>query len=139
MRDQVTDGSGLEQRRRRATVPAVCIAWPGAAAAVFVGTMIVGQPVGAVTLTNQDTKTYHVTVILDGEHQDHELSPGKSMSGFCEDGCVIRLNGSPENDYALEGSERVSIEGGLVYYDGEEPQKKPGAESGDGRDGRSPE
>jgi hypothetical protein len=57
--------------------------------------------------------------MVKSSRRQHELAPGKLMTGFCSEGCVIRLDESAANDYALEGTERVSIEGGVVYYDGE--------------------
>ena len=43
---------------------------------------------------------------------------------FASQGCVIRLNGQRRQTItSLRDTERVSIEGGLVYYDGEEVKK----------------
>lgn len=81
----------------------------------------------AVTLTNKDSKTHSVEVRVKSSRREHELAPGNSLKGFCEAGCIIRLNGSADHDFILEGSERVSIEGGLVYYDGEEIKPKDDA------------
>ena len=78
----------------------------------------------AASLTNLDQAAYKIEVRVGSQSSEHELAPGRTMSGFCELGCVIRLNGSPDKDYILEGTERVSIEGGLVYYDSEEVQPK---------------
>ncbi len=78
------------------------------------------QPAAAVTLSNNDSKPYKITVTVKAESKVHDLAPGKKLVGFCKSGCVIRLNGSAADDYELEGTERVSIESGLVYYDGEE-------------------
>jgi len=84
----------------------------------------VAPPALAVTLTNRDAKPYAIEVRVKSANQKHDLAPGKSLTGICKDGCIIRLNGSGDADYALEGTERVSIEGGLVYYDGEEIKPK---------------
>ncbi len=86
-----------------------------ALAATFVCT-----PAKAVTLTNLDTKTHAVEVRTKSARRSHQLPPTETLSRFCEDGCIIRLNDSSDDDYILEGTERISIEGGLVYYDGEE-------------------
>ena len=77
----------------------------------------------AVTLSNNDNATYKIEVIAKSTRREHQLGPGKSITNICEQGCIIRLNGSADHDYELEGSERVSIEGGLVYYDGEEVKR----------------
>jgi hypothetical protein len=78
----------------------------------------------AAALTNRDSSTVNVEVMFKSSRLLHELAPNKSLSGFCGDGCIVRLNGSADNDYELEGTERVSIEGGLLYYDGEEIKPK---------------
>ena len=81
------------------------------------------DPAAAATLTNNDKTTYKIDVVRKGSPESHELAPGKVIARFCATGCVIRLNGSADDEYELEGTERVSIEGGLVYYDGEEITK----------------
>jgi hypothetical protein len=81
----------------------------------------------AATLRNNDAKTYKVDVIVKSSRRQHELAPGKTLADFCAEGCIIRLDESAENDYALEGTERVSIEGGVVYYDGEVAKPKDDA------------
>lgn len=81
------------------------------------------SPASAATLSNKDSAAHKIEVIAKSTRRQHELAPGKSIANFCKQGCVIRLNGSADHDYELEGKERVSIEGGLVYYDGEEIKK----------------
>lgn len=99
--------------------------WGGVLAVVAfaMGAQLPHQPAAAVTLTNNDKKTYKIDVVRKGSPESHELAPGKVIARFCSTGCVIRLNGSANDEYELEGTERVSIEGGLVYYDGEEITK----------------
>ncbi len=84
--------------------------------------LVVSAPsdAGAVTLTNRDDKTHTIEVQVKSSRRNHELAPGKSLSDFCIDGCIVRLNDTEDSDWSLEGSERVSIERGLIYYDGEE-------------------
>ena len=89
------------------------------------------QSAGAVTLSNNDSKAYKIEIMVKKASQEHELAPGKKLIGVCKAGCVIRLNGSAADDYELEGTERVSIEGGLVYYDGEEIVKPGDATKSD--------
>lgn len=86
--------------------------------------VIVGSDAHAAALTNRDARTVEVEVMFDSSRRLHELAPNKSLSGFCGDGCIVRLNGSADDDYELEGTERVSIEGGLLFYDGEEIKPK---------------
>ena len=93
----------------------------GACAAGFAWLIVtVAQPAAAVTLTNRDDKTYAVEVSANSARRAHQLAPGKSIAGVCKDGCILRLIGIADGEYVLEGTERVSIEGGLVYYDGQE-------------------
>ena len=89
-------------------------------------TLCVGNA-AAVTIKNNDQQSYQLEVIADGNRIKHDLPAGKALADVCKTGCVVRLNGSANDDYALEGSERVSIEGGLVYYDGEEVAPKADA------------
>jgi len=84
----------------------------------------VSGPADAATLTNRDAKPHQIEVLFKSARRAHELLPGKTLAGFCAEGCIVRLNGSVDHDFELEGSERVSIEGGLVYYDGEEIKPK---------------
>lgn len=86
--------------------------------------VVAGSAAHAAALTNRDDSTVEVEVMFDSSRRLHELAPNKSLAGFCGDGCIVRLNGSADNDYELEGTERVSIEGGLLYYDGEEIKPK---------------
>mgnify|MGYP001165605046 FL=1 len=79
----------------------------------------------AVTITNRDVKDARVSVIEGSEKQDHVLSSGKGLDGVCKQGCIIRLNDSESDEYELEGSEVVSIDGGFLYYDGSESGSAP--------------
>lgn len=90
----------------------------------FAGVVLLTGHAAAATIKNNDPQAYQIEVITSGERKQHDLPSGKTLAEICKAGCVIRLNGSSDNDYALEGSERVSIEGGLVYYDGEEVAPK---------------
>ena len=94
-----------------------------AVVAFAAGALLPLHPAAAVTLTNNDTATYKIDVVRKGSSESHELAPGKVIARICAAGCIIRLNGSANDEYELEGTERVSIEGGLVYYDGEEITK----------------
>lgn len=71
----------------------------------------------AVTVTNRDGKDVTVTIIEGEAKKDSVLGPGKVIEGVCQKGCIIRLNGSENDDYELEGSEAVSVEEGFLYYD----------------------
>lgn len=72
----------------------------------------------AVSITNRDDKDHKLTVIEGDAKADHVLKPSQVLEGICQQGCVIRLNDSENDEYELEGSEVVSIEEGFLYYDG---------------------
>jgi hypothetical protein len=72
----------------------------------------------AATVTNRDHQGIRVLIIEDTVRQDKVLSSGKVIDGVCQKGCIIRLNDSDDTEYELEGSERVSVEEGFLYYDG---------------------
>lgn len=108
----------------RFVVTRVPTAFAIAATGLLGSVALSGTAAQAASITNQDTTTYQIEIMAKSVRRQHALEPGKVLSGVCDDGCVIRLNGSPDNDYTLEGRERVSIEGGLVYYDGEEVPEK---------------
>jgi hypothetical protein len=83
----------------------------------------------AVTVTNRSDKEIKISVIVGTVTQDHVLEIGKGVVGVCQQGCIIRLNDSDSDEYELEGSEVVSIDGGFLYYDGFEARTTP-AKSG---------
>ena len=73
----------------------------------------------AATLRNGDATAHMVKIVRRGKADEEvTVAPGAVRKELCQDGCILRLTGDGNNDYKLEGTERVSIEGGLVYYDG---------------------
>ncbi len=87
-----------------------------------------GLAVASVTLTNRDDKEYKVTIIENesAAKSEHTLKPMQVLEGVCDKGCIMRLNDNEEDEYELEGTEKVSIEEGYLYYDEAEdtaPQK----------------
>lgn len=74
---------------------------------------------GAVTLVNRDDKDHKLTVIEDAGAKTSELNlkPSQVLEGFCEKGCVIRINDNEEDEYELQPGDKVSIEEGYLYYD----------------------
>jgi hypothetical protein len=63
--------------------------------------------------------------------------PGETIRDFCAEGCVVRIDEDEARDFLIEGNERLSIEGGLVYFDGEvirqpEDEAATGADDGQG-------
>jgi hypothetical protein len=90
-------------------------------AAVVLG----AEAAASVSLTNRDDRQHKVTIVEDGQSEDHILAPSAVLEGICPKGCVIRLNDSDDDEYTLDGNESVSIEGGFVYYDGPEVPEQP--------------
>ena len=83
-------------------------------------------PAGAASITNRDDVARALKIIEGSNTRDHQLAAGATLDDVCKDGCLVRIDGSADKDFVLEGTERVSIEGGLMYYDGEvTPKEKP--------------
>jgi hypothetical protein len=94
------------------------VKFPVALAASAIAALLWTSHAAAASLTNRDDKDHKVT-IMEGElRQEHLLKPTASLQGICQKGCIIRLGDSDNDDYELDGSEIVSIEGGYLYYDG---------------------
>jgi len=72
----------------------------------------------AATITNADRSAYDIEIVEGTETSTKRLEPSALLNNICPGGCVIRLNGDRKAEYILDGTERVSIEDGLVYYDG---------------------
>jgi len=113
---------------------------PLVAVAAFFAAVLIWYPAAyASSISNRDDRDYKVTVIEDTATRDHILAPSAALKGICQQGCVVRLNDSDEDEYELEGSDVVSIEGGYLYYDdppatavpkapGADQPSEPGAE-----------
>ncbi len=76
----------------------------------------------AATLVNTDQRTHQLTVLGAGPGGVLNVAPGERLHKVCPEGCVLRLNGSSEHDYLIEGPELISIEDGTLYYEGEHPK-----------------
>jgi hypothetical protein len=88
----------------------------------------------AATITNRGDNEVKLKVTEGSSRQDEILPTGKVVDGVCQKGCIIRLNDNANDEYELEGSESVSVEGGFLYYDSPENGVAPptGSASGDG-------
>ncbi|MFN0219733.1 MAG: hypothetical protein ACKVP4_13070 [Hyphomicrobium sp.] len=82
-----------------------------------IAALLMTSTASAVTITNRGDKEAKLTVIEGSARQDKLLQAGKMIEGVCQKGCIIRLNDSEKDEYELEGSERVSVEEGFLYYD----------------------
>lgn len=83
----------------------------------------------AASITNRDARPHTLRIIEGKRPTDHRLQPGGRLDDVCSDGCIVRIDGDADKDFVLEGTERVSIENDLMYYDGEvaarERQSRP--------------
>ena len=77
----------------------------------------------AQVLNNRDDVSRNVTVMAKSARRLVAVEPGKAISNFCPDGCVVRVDEDEKRDFLIEGNERLSIENGLVYFDGEIVEK----------------
>ncbi|MCB1512520.1 MAG: hypothetical protein KDJ36_16595 [Hyphomicrobiaceae bacterium] len=106
---------------------------PAAVAALAVLTVctlggVTSGPVSAATIANADGKPYTISIIEQSRKRDVRLETGAKLERICIEGCRIRINGDAAREFLLEGTERVSVEDGLVYYDGEVAKPKTGAQ-----------
>ena len=70
-------------------------------------------------LTNNDSRTYTLTVEERGAKSTVVIAPGGSLEGFCVRGCLLTLDEVTHVAYRLpEGNEIVTIEQGALFYDG---------------------
>lgn len=77
------------------------------------------QNAAATTLINADRNDRTISVIEGESRKTQTLKQGAVIENLCPDGCIVRIDGDPARDFILEGRERVTIENGLLYYDGE--------------------
>jgi hypothetical protein len=77
----------------------------------------------AASITNRDDQEQKLTITEGGATTEHTLKAAQVLENVCMKGCVIRLNGSEDDEYEVEGEDVVAIEEGFLYYDGpDEPQ-----------------
>jgi hypothetical protein len=87
----------------------------------------------AAMITNRSDTEVKLTITEGSSHQDEVLPVGKVISGVCQKGCIIRLNDDVDDEYELDGSESVSVEGGFLYYDSPESEVAPSGGSASGK------
>lgn len=76
-------------------------------------------PASAAEIENKDGSTYTVTIEEKGQRSTHKIAVGARIEGVCLDGCIVILDGVSDGAYRLpEGNEIVSIEEGVLFYDG---------------------
>jgi long-subunit acyl-CoA synthetase (AMP-forming) len=82
-----------------------------------VAVLLMTSAASAATITNRGDKEVKLTITEDTSVKDAVLPVGKVIGGVCQKSCIIRLNDNANDEYELDGSESVSVEGGLLYYD----------------------
>ncbi len=98
------------------------------AAVLFLGS-VASAATAAVTVVNRDDKDYKLTIVEDNGARttDHTLKPSQVLEGVCEQGCLMRVNDSEEDEYELQAGDKVSIEEGYLYYDEPESSQQGSA------------
>ncbi len=94
-----------------------------------IAALLMTSAASAATITNRSDTEVKLTITEDTSRKDEVLPPGKDIDGVCQKGCIIRLNDSAKDEYELQGSDSVSIEGGFLYYDSPEKEVAPPAGS----------
>lgn len=99
-----------------------------------IAALLMTSAASAATITNRSDKEVKLTITEGSSRQDEVLPIGKVIDGVCRKGCIIRLNDNSKDEYELEGSESVSVEGGFLYYDSSNNEVAPtgGSASGNG-------
>lgn len=86
-------------------------------AAGAIAVLLMTSAATAATITNRGDKEVKLTITEDTSIKDEVLPAGKVIGGVCQKSCIIRLNDNANGEYELDGSESVSVEEGLLYYD----------------------
>ena len=86
-------------------------------AAGAIAVLLMTSAASAATIANRGDKEVKLTITEDTSVKDEVLPVGKVIGGVCQKSCIIRLNDNANDEYELDGSESVSVEGGFLYYD----------------------
>ncbi len=83
------------------------------------GLVLPAEPANAAMITNSDSRSYTLTIEERGTKSTIEVAAGAIIEGVCLEGCLVTLGGVEDGSYRLpEGDEIVTIEQGLLFYDG---------------------
>ena len=99
----------------RAKIPAAFTLTVSLAVLVFSG-----AAAPAATITNRDETEQKITIIEGDAKSDVVMKAQQILDKVCPKGCIVRLNGSEDDDYQVEAQDIVSIEDGYLYYDAPE-------------------
>ena len=90
-----------------------------------IAVLLMTSAASAATIANRGDNEVKLTITEGSSHQDEVLPIGKVIDGVCQKSCIIRLNDKSDSEYELEGSESVSVEGDVLYYDSSENEVAP--------------
>lgn len=88
-------------------------------AAAAMSAFAIGQTCIGAELRNGDSVTRGVEIIRESSRRLIELKPGVTIADLCREGCNVRVDGDREREFIIERHDQVSIENGLIYFDGE--------------------
>jgi len=81
-------------------------------------------PATAAVIGNKDGDAYKLTILENGKRTTLDIAAGGQLIDVCERGCTVILVGVKDGSYTLpEGNEIVTIEEGVLFYDGAVPAK----------------
>lgn len=89
-------------------------------AAIGAGVLVLPTKLAnAAMITNRDSRSYTLTIEERGTKSTVEIAAGATIEAVCLEGCLVTLGGIEDGSYRLpEGDEIVTIEQGLLFYDG---------------------
>ncbi len=86
------------------------------------------SPAAASSLTNREDAAVTIKITEGVKRIEHTLQTNQRLDGICLDGCIVDILGREDSSYTLEGNEDVSLEDGLMYYDGTQDTVPAGQE-----------
>jgi len=101
-----------------------------------IAALLMTSAASAATIANRGDNKVKLTITEGSSRKDEVLPIGKVIDGVCQKGCIIRLNDKSNDEYELEGSESVSVEGDFLYYDSPENEVATPAGSASGEGGK---
>jgi len=108
------------------------VSWNGAPvglvgmfAIIVIAPLFLATEGSAAILANRDTKEHKLTVIAGKDGETRLLNRDETWRDFCSNGCIVRLDDGENTTYELEGSDVVSIEDGVIYYDRDDIAPSP--------------
>lgn len=102
----------------------------GMGVAMMAAILVLAMPAAprAATIVNKDKHAHPLTLIERKGVRVQQIEPGAKLDGICVNGCVVRVGKDENAEFQLAGDEMVSIENGVIYFDGltgSQPARKP--------------